>query len=105
MIKIDEPFTCLKCKMPVKKHPDGSCRNHCPYCLFSMHVDLETPGDRLSECKGLMRPVRIELNKKKGVRIFHECVQCGHTIFNRSASDDNWNLICELSRVPSDELD
>lgn len=26
-------------------------RNHCPNCLYSLHVDIE-PGDRESECGG-----------------------------------------------------
>lgn len=102
MIQNNTGFKCLKCKMDVKKHPEGSCRNHCPYCLFSLHVDLDVPGDRLCECEGLMAPVGIELNKKKGTRLLHMCQKCGFKGYNRCASDDNWDLICELSRVPHD---
>lgn len=99
-IKINEPFKCIKCKMDVKPHPDGSCRNHCSYCLYSLHVDLDVPGDRLSECEGFMKPVGVEVHKKKGTRIIHVCQKCGIKTYTRSASDDNWDLICELSRVP-----
>jgi DNA-directed RNA polymerase subunit RPC12/RpoP len=99
-IKVNEPFKCIKCKKAVKKHPEGSCRNHCPYCLWSLHVDLNTPGDRLAECQGLMKPVGIEMHKKKGTRIIHVCQKCGFKTFTRTAPDDNWDLICELSRVP-----
>ncbi len=99
-IKINESFKCIKCKMDVKPHPEGSCRNHCPYCLFSLHVDLEVPGDRLNECRGFMKPIGMEMNKKKGTRIIHFCQECGQKSYNRSASDDNWDLICELSRSP-----
>lgn len=98
--KINEGFKCQKCKMPVPPHEAGSCRNHCHHCLYSMHVDLETPGDRLSECKGLMAPIGIELNKKKGTRVIHMCQKCGFKAYNRTAPDDNWDLICQLSRVP-----
>lgn len=101
-IKINEPFKCVKCKMDVKPHPEGGCRNHCPYCLYSMHVDLEVPGDRLSECEGLMKPVGVELHKKKGTRIIHVCQKCGLKTFTRSAPDDDWDLICQLSRVPQE---
>lgn len=99
-IKINEGFTCERCKMPVPPHEAGSCRNHCSYCLYSLHVDLNTPGDRLNECRGLMKPVGIELNKKKGTRLIHVCQKCHFKACNRCAPDDNWDLICELSRVP-----
>ncbi|WP_419962425.1 RNHCP domain-containing protein [Psychrobacillus sp. BM2] len=33
-----------------------SFRNHCPFCLFSKHLD-NYPGDRSSECQDLMRIV------------------------------------------------
>lgn len=101
MIANNTGFKCIYCKMDVKAIKGGGFRNHCPYCLYSLHVDLEVPGDRLSECKGLMVPVRAEINKKKGVRILHSCKSCNKQIFNRIADDDNWDLICELSRIPS----
>ncbi|MBN1258523.1 RNHCP domain-containing protein [Candidatus Peregrinibacteria bacterium] len=102
MIESNEGFTCKnkKCRKKVLPHTGGSCRNHCPYCLYSMHVDLDVPGDRLSECKGMMVPVTVEMNKKKGARILHVCEKCGFKTYNRVAPDDNWEKICELSRVP-----
>ena len=101
-ITINEGFKCAKCKKTVKPHEGGSCRNHCPYCLYSLHVDLKVPGDRLSECEGLMRPVGIQLHKKKGARIIHVCEKCGHKTFNRAAPDDDWDMICQLSRIPQE---
>ena len=102
MIKINEGFTCenKKCGREVEPVAHGTCRNHCPHCLFSMHVDLEVPGDRLSECKGLMAPIGVEIHKKKGPRLEHLCQECGARVFNRAAHDDNWDFICQLSRVP-----
>lgn len=102
-IKINESFKCGKCKKDVEKHQEGGCRNHCPYCLYSMHVDLNLPGDRLSECGGLMKPVGIELSKKKGPRVKHVCQNCGVKTFNRTAPDDDWDLICYLSRIPQEK--
>ena len=67
-----------------------------------MHVDLKTPGDRLSECGGLMKPIGIELNKKKGTRIKFLCEICGIKNYNRIAPDDDWDLICQLSRIPQE---
>jgi hypothetical protein len=99
-IKINEGFKCKKCKKVVPPGEDGICRNHCTHCLYSLHVDLNVPGDRASECLGLMVPIGMEINKKKGVRVIHLCQKCGLKTFNRSAPDDNWDLICKLSRIP-----
>lgn len=100
MIQANEGFKCKHCKRSVDPHTGGSCRNHCPYCLYSLHVDLEVPGDRANECMGLMVPIGMEENKKKGTRILHMCQQCGFKGFNRIAPDDDWELICRLSRSP-----
>lgn len=42
--EIDEEFICEHCGQHVPKL-GYSCRNHCPYCLYSKHVDVN-PGDR-----------------------------------------------------------
>ncbi len=81
---------------------EGGCRNHCPFCLYSMHVDMNVPGYRLSECEGQMKPVGIEIHKKKGTRIIHVCQKCGLKTFTRSAPDDDWDLICQLSKIPQE---
>jgi len=100
MIDANEGFKCANCKRTVGPHEGGSCRNHCPYCLFSLHVDKDVPGDRLSECQGLMAPTGVEQNKKKGVRIIHVCKTCGQKAVNRMAPDDDWELVCRISRIP-----
>ena len=51
-----ESFSCANCVKEI--HPDGAGsnhRNHCPYCLYSLHVD-EEPGDRKASCHGKMEP-------------------------------------------------
>lgn len=53
----NESFTCEFCQKEVGLHSKGSARNHCPYCLYSKHVDEEKPGDRLATCHGLMKPI------------------------------------------------
>jgi hypothetical protein len=71
-------------------------RNHCPYCLWSRHLDLAQAGDRLCACKGVMRPVGLTLkaqNKKYGdgngeLMLVHQCVECGQLSINRIAADD-----------------
>jgi hypothetical protein len=100
MIAANEGFKCANCKRVVEPAEEGICRNHCPFCLHSLHVDLEVPGDRINECVGLMIPIGMENNKKKGTRIIHMCRKCGFKGANRTAPDDDWELICRLSRVP-----
>lgn len=67
----------------------GSCRNHCPKCLYSKHVDREGPGDRASGCKGMMQPIGIDKDAKKGFVLIHECKNCGKMIRNKAAEDDD----------------
>ncbi|MBU2213118.1 RNHCP domain-containing protein [Patescibacteria group bacterium] len=86
-----EPFICDNCNKEVQPLEKGSYRNHCPYCLCSKHVDEEGPGDRKSDCGGLMHPIEPNQNSKKGWVILHECVLCGKRIPNRAAPDDDLN--------------
>ena len=94
--KTDEGFFCAHRGKWVP--PLGySSRNHCPFCLWSLHVDIN-PGDRLSECGGLMEPVSAEPDAKKGYVITHRCVKCGAVRRNRAAlsgeqSDDILKII------------
>ena len=47
---IDESFICENCHKKV--NPLGyTARDHCPYCLYSKHVDIN-PGDRKESCHG-----------------------------------------------------
>lgn len=34
-------FTCLHCGRQVLPLTNGSFRDHCPFCLYSLHVDEE----------------------------------------------------------------
>ena len=86
----NENFVCKKCGQSASPHPTGSARNHCPYCLYSLHVDAEFPGDRASECHGLMAPVGIDYRKNKGDMIRHRCETCGKEILNIVAPDDDF---------------
>ena len=75
-IMINDAFDCQFCGQKVSPHPEGSARNHCPYCLSSLHVDKEFPGDRASHCSGEMRAVGLVSHSKKGWMILHECIKC-----------------------------
>mgnify|MGYP002625418131 FL=1 len=94
-ITINEGFTCEHCEAVVKKAP-SSCRNHCNECLWSKHVDEKVPGDRKSLCLGLMEPIAIISNNKKGQQIMHECTKCGEKKMNKVLPDDNQDQIIKL---------
>lgn len=97
--KNDSGFICGNCGKEVE--PLGySSRNHCPFCLWSRHLDVN-PGDRQSECKGLMEPISAEPTGD-GFIITHRCVICGKTIRNKAATKgksqtDDINLLINLT--------
>ena len=80
-------FTCAHCGAGVEPLNNGSYRNHCPFCLYSIHVD-DIPGDRASDCHGAMVPVGVRYHSKKGWQIVHRCKKCGIEKVNRAAPDD-----------------
>lgn len=83
--KNDGGFVCTNCGKTVK--PLGySSRNHCPFCLWSRHLDVH-PGDRASECGGAMRPIKAEPDPKKGYILTHRCTVCGAIRRNRTAHE------------------
>lgn len=91
---LDEEFLCEYCHREVKKL-NYTARDHCPYCLYSKHVDIN-PGDRANDCMGLLIPIGIE-KYKNTYKIIYKCSKC-HTIHkNVMSNDDNYNLIIELS--------
>ena len=77
-------FTCANCGKLVSPLTNGGYRNHCPYCLFSLHVD-NSMDDRESTCVGLMEPKEVLFNSKKGYQIIHECLKCGARRVNKVA--------------------
>ena len=93
--KIDEEFICENCGKKVEKL-GYTCRDHCPSCLHSKHVDIN-PGDRAEECYGDLKPISVELSSKKGYVIVYRCEECGAIRKNKAAEDDNTTLLIKLS--------
>lgn len=91
---IDEEFICEHCGNKVEKL-EYSARDHCPYCLYSKHVDIN-PGDRLNPCKGLLKPIDIE-KFKNTYKIIYKCEKCSELHKNIIASDDDINEIIKIS--------
>jgi len=82
--KKKENFVCVVCGRKVSG--DGYT-DHCPYCLWSKHVDI-FPGDREANCGGLMEPVETEMRKGEW-RILYRCQECGYQHWNKAAKNDN----------------
>lgn len=102
MKKNDSGFVCVNCGRQVEKLGVTS-RNHCPYCLHSLHVDI-VPGDRANSCKGLLRPIAVETNAKKGYVIVFKCDKCGAITRNKSADDDDFEKLLEVAKNNSFNL-
>jgi hypothetical protein len=84
---INESFSCHNCGEVVEPLAQGSCRNHCPKCFYSVHLD-KFPGDRAANCGGVLEPVSVEEHKNKGWMVVHRCQLCDHVTRNRLALDD-----------------
>ena len=93
--KNDEGFICNNCGKKVEKLGYTS-RDHCPYCLCSIHID-KNPGDRANDCKGILRPEHVEVDSKKGYVIVYKCEKCGEIKKNKAADDDNIDLLISLT--------
>ena len=95
-----DPFTCKNCGQTVVPEGAGSDhRNHCPYCLTSVHLD-EEPGDRASDCHGKMEPIGVWVRKNGEWALIHRCTICGKLDSNRVAADDNPMRLLALAMKP-----
>ncbi len=94
--KKKEDFVCEKCGSAVK---GSGFTNHCPYCLFSKHVDVK-PGDRLANCGGLMKPIRVEGTEKE-YRVIHRCMACRYEKINKVAPEDSIEALVAIIKENS----
>ena len=83
----NEGFVCEHCGTTVTPLKNGSCRNHCPECLWSKHVD-DVPGDRASSCGSLMECIAVEADSRRGWMLVHRCVRCSIVRRNKAAAND-----------------
>jgi hypothetical protein len=105
---INSDFTCKHCSSYVSAArflAGVGNRNHCPYCLWSQHLDLFEAGDRLSACKALMRPIGLTLKRSRNkyaasasgeLMLVHQCTDCQRISINRIAADDVPETIMEV---------
>ena len=112
---LNADFTCKHCGALVstQKAVSGVVnRNHCPYCLYSRHVDLLKAGDRLCACKATMVPVGLTLKKSRDkyalnrqgeLMLVHCCQACGDLSINRVAADDDpLKILAIIQHQPPD---
>jgi len=86
-------FNCANCGKFVKDKAWGTRkRNHCPFCLYSLHVDVKI-GDRKSRCKGLMVPAGRIVRQDGEETILHKCEKCGFERKNRISGDDDYEFV------------
>lgn len=92
MKKINESFVCIHCNKKIEQ-AFRTCRNHCPYCFCSLHVDKDLPGDRKSDCWAKMFPINYKI-LNSDYKILFKCTKCNHQHRNKRAVDD------EISSLP-----
>jgi hypothetical protein len=96
----DAAFLCEHCQQLIPAEAAGTQhRNHCPRCLWSLHVDL-TPGDRRCGCRGGMEPIAVWVRRGGEWAILHRCSKCGMIRPNRIAGDDNDIALISLALRP-----
>lgn len=92
---VDEEFICENCHAKVSKL-NYTARDHCPFCLYSKHVDI-LPGDRNNPCHGLLKPIDVE-KFKDSYKIIYQCEKCHELHKNKIANDDNYEKILEIMK-------
>jgi hypothetical protein len=105
---MENKFKCSHCHQAIIdiENIGTRHRNHCPKCLWSLHVDDMISGDRKSLCHGQMEPVGLTFknegkNKYGKLRqgelmIIHSCKSCDKISINRIAGDDESEMIKDL---------
>ncbi|MBT3272405.1 MAG: RNHCP domain-containing protein [Spirochaetales bacterium] len=103
-INYTETFICSRCGRAAAPPNSGSMhRNHCPLCLWSLHLDIR-PGDRRSGCRGEMEPIGVWTRANREWALIHRCCKCGIIKTNRIAGDDNEVALFAIAARPITEM-
>jgi hypothetical protein len=101
-------FKCAHCHVLVSSAhllSGVNNRNHCPYCLWSCHLDLYAAGDRLSACKAPMKPIGLTMKTGRNkyqrdsrgeLMLIHQCTDCNMLSINRIAADDDSGTVMSI---------
>lgn len=91
---------CRHCRTEFSLDAPGTRhRNHCPWCLWSVHLD-NTPGDRAAACGGGMEPIAVSACDDGEWLLVHQCKSCFGVHVNRIAGDDNERDLLALAVRP-----
>jgi len=105
---MEKNFVCKHCGLEVKVTPfiGTNYRNHCPFCLWSTHVDWKHAQDRQAKCGEKMEPIGLTFKDEKPdkygkpvpgeLMVIHKCLSCGKISINRIAADDETGEILDL---------
>ena len=116
-IDLNADFKCRHCGAYVsaaRALAGVANRNHCPYCLWSRHLDLFEAGDRLAACKAPMRPIGLSMKNSRNkythigngeLMLVHLCTDCERISINRIAADDVPQAIMEVFEASLVSLD
>jgi len=88
-----EDFRCSHCGTGVT---GNGYTNHCPNCLWSLHVDIN-PGDRQEKCEGEMVPNSV-FQKNGEYFLVHKCQKCGLEKNNKVSDRDNFDKILSICK-------
>jgi len=95
-----DAFRCRHCHQEIGRDAPGTAhRNHCPLCLWSVHVD-DRPGDRSAGCGGGMEPIAIWVRPHGEWSLVHRCGTCHAVRVNRVAGDDSEYALLSLAARP-----
>jgi DNA-directed RNA polymerase subunit RPC12/RpoP len=105
---IEQGFVCAHCGGYVscdRLTAGVQNRNHCPYCLWSRHLDWREAGDRMAGCRAPMRPIGLTTKRGRNkyarahdgeLMLVHRCEACGQLSINRIAADDLETALLEI---------
>ncbi|MFO0006801.1 MAG: RNHCP domain-containing protein [bacterium] len=80
--------------------PGGApVRDHCPWCLRGLHVDV-VPGDRAADCGGVLDPYAIE-RRPPDVLLRLRCRACAHTFTVRAHPEDRVPPSLDVRDLPT----
>jgi len=97
--RVVEDFKCLKCGAEVK---GNGYTDHCPNCLWGLHVDV-MPGDRSSKCRGQLQPINVVYEDDNYV-ITYKCIKCKAIKNFKASSKDNVGVLTNLVNAASKDM-
>ena len=90
--RCQEDFVCDHCGRQVR---GNGYTDHCPHCLWSVHVD-NSPGDLANPCRGPLEPVQVEFGQPS--KVYYECCNCGARRKVHAAHNDSFEVMLDIAK-------